>query len=133
VNALGPLDLYAQAERALAAASASASSGGGGRWEHIDSTWVLRPVEPPRGVIHFIGGAFAGAAPQLTYRLLLETLCHAAQLTVVATPFGTSFDHLAVADQCQFSFDRAMKTLELPGELPVWGKDGKHTATASLH
>lgn len=29
---------------------------------------------PAKAVVHFIGGAFVGAAPQLSYRLLLESL-----------------------------------------------------------
>jgi len=113
--------LWQQAERALAAAAASSAGGGGGRWEEVEGAWVLRPLTPARGVVHFIGGAFAGAAPQLTYRLLLETLSAEGSLLVVATPFATSFDHLAVADQCQFCYDRAARSLALPAELPVWG------------
>ena len=31
-------------------------------------------TDPPKAVIHFVGGAFVGAAPQLSYRLLLESL-----------------------------------------------------------
>eukprot|EP00955_Chlamydomonas_euryale_P090691 364562-Chlamydomonas_euryale.AAC.14 len=33
--------------------------------------WVVSPPPgygPARGVVHFLGGAFAGAAPQLLYR-----------------------------------------------------------------
>ena len=29
---------------------------------------------PAKAVVHFVGGAFVGAAPQLSYRLLLESL-----------------------------------------------------------
>lgn len=37
--------------------------------------WVLKPRNSqPRSVVHFIGGIFVGAAPQLTYRLFLERL-----------------------------------------------------------
>lgn len=42
---------------------------------NIQGAWVLRPREsPPTSVVHFIGGIFVGAAPQLTYRLFLERL-----------------------------------------------------------
>ena len=42
----------------------------------MEECWVL---QPPRGqksksVVLFTGGAFAGAAPQLTYRLFIECL-----------------------------------------------------------
>lgn len=74
-------------------------------------------------MVHFIGGAFAGASPQLTYRLFLEQLSDACGWVVVATPFSTSFDHLRVADDAQFCFDRAVKLLgsRVPADLPVWG------------
>jgi hypothetical protein len=36
--------------------------------------------EQPLGVIHFLGGAFVGAAPHITYKYLLETLCDAGML-----------------------------------------------------
>ena len=37
--------------------------------------WVLKPKNSkPRAVVHFVGGIFVGAAPQLTYRLFLERL-----------------------------------------------------------
>lgn len=37
---------------------------------------MLRPPHraTPKAIVHFVGGAFVGAAPQLTYRLLLELL-----------------------------------------------------------
>ena len=48
----------------------------GGRWEEIEGSWVLAPrANPVRRVVHFIGGAFVGASPQLSYRLFLEQLC----------------------------------------------------------
>lgn len=38
--------------------------------------WVLEPRHmKPTSIVHFIGGIFVGAAPQLTYRLFLERLC----------------------------------------------------------
>ena len=42
-------------------------------WQEISGNWVYIPRQP-RGVIHFLGGAFVAAAPHLTYRLLLEEL-----------------------------------------------------------
>jgi hypothetical protein len=36
---------------------------------------VIKPqVGVPSAVVHFTGGVFVGAAPQLTYRLFLERL-----------------------------------------------------------
>lgn len=47
-----------------------------GRWEFINGCCILRP---PNGIntkciMHFIGGAFIGAAPELAYRKFLEAL-----------------------------------------------------------
>jgi hypothetical protein len=43
-------------------------------------------------------------------------------LLVIATPFGIGFDHLRIADEAQFRFDRCIRTLsdEVEG-LPVFG------------
>jgi len=71
-------------------------------------------------VCHFIGGAFVGASPQLTYRVFLEKLAKRASCVVVATPYELSFDHLRVVDDCQFKFDRAFAKLDADLQtLPV--------------
>lgn len=71
-----------------------------GRWEELHGNYVLRPPDgsPPRALIHFLGGALLGAAPQLTYRYMLERLSSRGYL-VVATPYQLSFDHLATCDE----------------------------------
>ncbi|KAK6944562.1 Protein of unknown function DUF1350, partial [Dillenia turbinata] len=44
-------------------------------WSEVEGAWVLKPRNSrPRFVVHFVGGIFVGAAPQLTYRLFLERL-----------------------------------------------------------
>ncbi len=57
-------------------------------------SWVAHSSKPsqPRAVCHFIGGAFAGAAPQVVYNLLLEILADSGY-TVVATPYAVTFRH----------------------------------------
>lgn len=121
-----PLDVLNALERLVRDAAAGASAGGSGRWEEVERAWVLFPPSEagePRGVVHFCGGAFVGASPQLTYRLFLETLSAKTGCVIVATPYVTSFDHLRVADEAQFTFDRASRALaqRLPPNLPVWG------------
>lgn len=69
-----------------------------GRWVERSGNFVLRPPSPeggdkqqqPLGVIHFLGGAFVGAAPHLTYRYLLESLAEVGYV-VVATPYRLDF------------------------------------------
>lgn len=63
----------------LVASQAVQRTEAGGRtdWLDVEGCWVLKPPPEagrPRAVAMFCGGAFAGAAPQLTYRLLLECL-----------------------------------------------------------
>ena len=52
------------------------------------SCFVLRPPEgaEPRCLLHFIGGSFVGAAPQLAYRPLLEALAARGALVRRAAP-----------------------------------------------
>ncbi|GIL78290.1 hypothetical protein Vretimale_7640 [Volvox reticuliferus] len=94
-------------------------------WREVEGCYVLFPPSgrQPAAVAHFLGGAFVGAAPQMTYRLFLEALANR-DILVVATPYSTSFDHLRIADEAQFKFDRAIRALtsSLPSpSLPTYG------------
>ncbi|KAG7374639.1 DUF1350 domain containing protein [Nitzschia inconspicua] len=108
-----------------------------GNWESLHGNWVLRPYgggsmdEPPRAVIHFLGGALVGAAPQITYRYLLEKLADKGFL-IVATPYNLSFDHLATCDEILTKFENLAPTLARQyGALPVVGIG--HSCGALLH
>jgi hypothetical protein len=104
-----------------------------GRWEQREGNFVLRPRNETTGaigVIHFIGGAFVGAAPHLTYRYLLETLCDAGYI-IVATPYKLDFDYVKCADEILDRFDRvAVQLAREVGPLPVVGVG--HSAGALL-
>ena len=84
---------------------------------------MLRPPvdREPVAAVHFVGGAFVGAAPQLTYGAFLQALAEYGVL-VVATPYRTSLDQYAVAQEIQFCYDRAERLLgdEL-SSLPCFG------------
>jgi len=82
---------------------------------------VLFPPDKraPEAVVHFLGGAFVGAAPQLAYRPLLEALSSRG-VVVVATPFSTAFDHLRIADEIQYKFDRCMGALQVRAGGGCW-------------
>lgn len=67
-------------------ASTFKQPGGRDDWQQVEGAWVLYPRHgQPKAVVHFVGGAFVGAAPQLTYRLLLELL---ATKQLLVRPFG---------------------------------------------
>ena len=120
------------------AAEATAPSDARG-WRELEGTWVLSPPDPAadqRAVVHFCGGAFVGASPQLTYRLFLERLCARANVTIVATPFAIGFEHLRIADDAQFAFDRALRALVAEdatryASIPTFGVG--HSMGALLH
>ena len=42
-------------------------------WQELSGSWVLIPPQPI-ALIHFLGGAFVGTAPNVTYRWLLGEL-----------------------------------------------------------
>ncbi|XP_058102602.1 uncharacterized protein LOC131246460 isoform X2 [Magnolia sinica] len=117
------IQLYNDIER-LIIESAKLSNGDwrSGDWSEIEGTWVLRPrYSKPTSVVHFIGGIFVGAAPQLTYRLFLERLSEKGSL-VIATPFASGFDYFYIADEVQCKFDRCLRSLrDLVDGLPTFG------------
>ncbi|XP_050889164.1 uncharacterized protein LOC127131561 [Lathyrus oleraceus] len=95
---------------------------GSADWTEVEGSWILKPKSSkPNFVVHFVGGIFVGAAPQLTYRWFLERLAEKGVL-VIATPYASGFDHFFIADEVQFKFDRCYRTLqETVKELPIFG------------
>ncbi|KAG2422465.1 hypothetical protein HXX76_015989 [Chlamydomonas incerta] len=92
-------------------------------WREVEGCYVLFPPSgrTPSAVAHFLGEAFVGAAPQMAYRLFLEALANR-DILVIATPYSTSFDHLRIADEAQFRFDRAVRALgPATSTLPTYG------------
>ncbi|MDG2991741.1 DUF1350 family protein [Candidatus Synechococcus calcipolaris G9] len=92
-------------------------------WQEVRGNWLLIPPRS-RGIIHFLGGAFLAAAPQVSYRRLLEFLAEH-RYAIVATPFVNTFDHLAIARDVLTKFEYGLDWLEQrsrcrPG-LPIYG------------
>lgn len=102
-------------------------------WREVSGNWIMVPPRP-RAIVHFLGGAFVAAAPQVTYRMLLEALAEDGY-AVVATPFVNTFDHVAIARQVVLAFDRARDYLYekvlLPRSLPIYGIG--HSMGCKLH
>jgi len=108
------------------------SLGISGRWIEQDGNFVLRPQNStyqstspdyvaPLGVIHFLGGAFVGAAPHITYRYLLEALCDEGYV-IVATPYRLDMDYVRSCDSILTKFDAvAIELAEQYGPVPVIG------------
>jgi hypothetical protein len=103
-------------------------------WQEISGSWVLLPQQPI-GVIHFLGGAFVAAAPNLTYRWLLEQLGKEGY-AVIATPFVNTLDHSAIARSVLNRFESILDRLQnrdVLGRryLPIYGIG--HSMGAKLH
>lgn len=104
-----------------------------GRWEELHGNYILRPPidTPPRALIHFLGGALLGAAPQLSYRYMLERLSSRGYL-IVATPYQLSFDHLTTCDEIVGRFELVAPELAKQyGAVPVVGVG--HSCGSLLH
>ncbi|XP_010249395.1 PREDICTED: uncharacterized protein LOC104591937 [Nelumbo nucifera] len=118
------VQLYSEIERLITETARQSQSGWrtSGDWSEIEGAWVLKPRNSkPTSVVHFIGGIFVGAAPQLTYRLFLERLSEKGAM-VIATPYASGFDHFLIADEVQFKFDRCLRFLqEIVNDLPTFG------------
>jgi hypothetical protein len=103
-------------------------------WQEIAGNWVFLPRRP-RGIIHFLGGAFVAAAPNITYRWLLESLGNSGY-AIVATPFVNTLDHKSIARTVLNRFDNIIERLRwnhsLPqGYLPIYGLG--HSMGCKLH
>ena len=101
-------------------------------WQPVGSNWVLLPRRPV-GLIHFLGGAFVGAAPQFSYGKLLEALAHQGY-AVIATPFINTLDHKAIAVAVLLQFENTLDRLSQSRDLdflPIYGLG--HSMGCKLH
>jgi hypothetical protein len=102
-------------------------------WQYVAENWIGLPHHPI-GIIHFLGGAFIGAAPQLAYGRLLETLVDEG-FVVIATPFISTFDHAAIAETVLNQFEDGLEILHqqyhLRYGLPLYGMG--HSMGCKLH
>jgi len=116
--------------------SSSSTIDGLGSWEELHGNYVLRPSsdyadQQPRALIHFLGGALVGAAPDLSYRYMLEKLAQRGFL-IVATPYTLSFDYIKLCDDIICRFENIAPSLASQyGALPVVGVG--HSCGALLH
>jgi len=104
--------------------SVSSSNKVFGRWEEQHGNYILHPKNPDQkteALIHFLGGALVGAAPDLTYRYILERLSDEGYL-IVATPYDLSFNYLQTCDKILEKFERIAPNLARKyGPIPVIG------------
>ena len=110
-----------------------ASVGLRGRWRRIGDNFVLYPLPniTPRAVIHFIGGAFVGAAPHFAYRYLLDELADEGYI-VITTPYKLSFNYIELCADIRARLAPAITEIDAEfGRLPTIGFG--HSCGALLH
>lgn len=102
-------------------------------WDERAGNWLRLPPNP-KGIVHFLGGAFLATAPHLSYRSLLDALAEAGYM-VVATPFLNTFDHQAIARDVLNRFENLCTRLQtqdrLPPDLPIYGVG--HSMGSKIH
>lgn len=102
-------------------------------WQEIYGNWILVPPQPT-AIVHFLGGAFVAAAPQVTYRNLLEHLASQGY-AIVATPFVNTLDHTAIAQRVMRLSNLALEHLQeeiiKKRSLPIYGVG--HSMGCKLH
>lgn len=103
-------------------------------WQEIAGGWTLVPSSPI-GIVHFLGGAFVGTAPQIAYRSLLEPLVSRGY-AVVAIPFLNTLDHSAIAREVLSRFETIVTRLQAQNRLrsyalPIYGLG--HSLGCKLH
>lgn len=99
------------------------------QWQQVEDSFVLTPPHP-KGVIHFLGGAFFAAAPQISYTRILETFAQAGYV-IVATPFlNSTFDHRQIAAEVHKSLKRVRSKLFLD-YFPLYGMG--HSMGCKIH
>lgn len=73
----------------------------------------------PRALIHFIGGAFIGAVPEVTYSLFIELLTKQ-DFLIIATPYNVTFEHEVAAQAVHRKFRNCRAPL-IEGGFPSAG------------
>lgn len=102
-------------------------------WTRRSGNYILRPPTsiPPKAVIHFLGGAFFGAAPHITYNTFLHRLSERGYI-VVATPYNLSFNYLQVVQSIVSCWESVESDLAAEyGPLPIIGLG--HSAGSLFH
>ncbi|KAK4783376.1 hypothetical protein SAY86_007750 [Trapa natans] len=92
-------------------------------YRRLGSCLVIPPSNSnrrkPRGVIKFLGGAFIGAIPEVTYRYFFELLAKDGFL-IISVPYNVTFDHAQAANEVFNKFNSCFDDILASG-LPEDG------------
>ncbi|KAG9139977.1 hypothetical protein Leryth_010499 [Lithospermum erythrorhizon] len=102
-------------------------------YKRVDPCLVIPPPNnnKPKAIIKFIGGAFIGAVPEVTYSYLLSKLAEEGYL-VICVPYNVTFDH---TEGCRRVFERYHSCFDSICEsgLPESGLSGADIADLPLY
>ncbi|OVA12364.1 Protein of unknown function DUF1350 [Macleaya cordata] len=78
-------------------------------YRRLDSCLVIPPPKgkKPRAIIKFLGGAFVGAVPEVTYSHLIELLAKEGYL-IISVPYNVTFDHSQAAREVYERFNACL-------------------------
>ncbi|KDO73689.1 hypothetical protein CISIN_1g0173541mg, partial [Citrus sinensis] len=78
-------------------------------YQRLGSCLIIPPLngKKPRAIIKFLGGAFIGAVPEVTYSYLKELLAKEGFL-VISVPYNVTFDHANAANQVYERFNSCL-------------------------
>ncbi|KAL7203073.1 hypothetical protein ACSBR1_034502 [Camellia fascicularis] len=98
-------------------------------YERLESCLVIPPPtgKKPRAIVKFLGGAFIGAVPEVTYSYLLELLANEGYL-IISVPYNVTFDHAQAAREIYERFIACLDRISTSG-LP----SANLTATEFVH
>ncbi|XP_075522631.1 uncharacterized protein LOC142555582 [Primulina tabacum] len=97
-------------------------------YRRLDSCLVIPPSKgkKPKALVKFLGGAFIGAVPEVTYSYFLENLAKAGYL-IISVPYNVTFDHERVTREIYERFHSCLDSILLSG-LPEYGISGAEIA-----
>ncbi|KAB5553042.1 hypothetical protein DKX38_010353 [Salix brachista] len=102
------------------------------KYTQMESCLVIPPPKgrKPLAIIKFLGGAFIGAVPEVTYSCLIELLAKNGYV-VILVPYNVTFDHSQAANQVYERFNACLHLL-LQSGLPHVGLTASELAGLPL-
>ncbi|KAI3690144.1 hypothetical protein L2E82_48119 [Cichorium intybus] len=85
-------------------------------YRRLDSCLVIPPPKgkKPKAIIKFLGGAFIGAVPEVTYSYLLGLLANEGYL-IISVPYNVTFDHSQAAKEVYERFHSCLNSILTSG------------------
>ncbi|KAJ8767480.1 hypothetical protein K2173_017524 [Erythroxylum novogranatense] len=85
-------------------------------YKRLESCLVVPPPKEmkPRAIIKFLGGAFIGAVPEVTYSYFIELLAKEGYL-IISVPYNVTFDHAQASSQVYERFNACLDLILTSG------------------